>query len=166
MAYTAAAAGWHACPSSCGLLAGLKAAWRGLLLSLSPSASEGREQAADEVLMQQWIEGDDRAFDELFSRYAGRLYRLMRRSVHRDEEAHELVQQSFLQLHRARKDWQPGKPLRPWLITIALNLRRQHARSRSRRPEDATDFDERTLPTVAPHDPVRADRARRATARP
>ena len=137
---------------------------RGLILLAAPTGETARRDATDEELMQQWLGGDYRSFDELFSRYAGRLYHLMRRSVHRDEEAHELVQQSFLQLHRARNDWRPEKPLRPWLITIALNLRRQHARSRSRRPEDATDFDERTLPTVAPHDPVRADQARRVRA--
>jgi RNA polymerase sigma-70 factor (ECF subfamily) len=43
------------------------------------------------------------------------------------------VQQTFLQLHRARADFRPGSRLRPWLYTIALNLGRQHLRRLGRR---------------------------------
>src|SRR5690606_4504339 len=70
-------------------------------------------------------------------RFAPRLQRLLRRDVVRAEDAHDLVQQTFLQLHRARHEFRTGAKLRPWLFTIALNLKRQYyrtstARSRTR----------------------------------
>ena len=49
--------------------------------------------------------------------------------------AQDLVQQTFLQVHRARRDFRPGSALRPWLYTIAANLRRESRRRAARRPE-------------------------------
>ncbi len=77
------------------------------------------------------------AFDELFRRYAGRLGALMARGLRRPEEARDLLQQVFLQLHRHRADYQSDRPFRPWLYTIALNIKRQHLRYVGRRPESS-----------------------------
>jgi RNA polymerase sigma-70 factor (ECF subfamily) len=48
------------------------------------------------------------------------------------DDARDLLQQTFLHLHRSRNDFRPGAVLRPWLFTIAINLKRQHFR-KSRR---------------------------------
>jgi len=93
------------------------------------------EKHSDEALMVAYVGGDQAAFQELFSRYAPLLTGLMRSGMRGDEESRDLVQQTFLQLHRARRDYQPGQPLRPWLLTIAYNLKRDHWRRRGRRPE-------------------------------
>ena len=90
---------------------------------------------SDEELMAAYVGGDRSAFAELFRRYAPRIQRLMQRDLGGAEEAHDLVQQTFLQLHRARRDFRAGAKLRPWLFTIALNLKRQHFRRLGRRPE-------------------------------
>lgn len=89
--------------------------------------------------MAAYVRGDRAAFTELFARYAPRLQRLMQRDLGGAEVAHDLVQQTFLQLHRARNDFRPGAKLRPWLFTIALNLKRQHFRRRARRPQTSLD---------------------------
>jgi RNA polymerase sigma factor (sigma-70 family) len=92
-------------------------------------------ELSDEQLMQAYTGGDRRAFEELFSRYAPRITRLLRRDVAPTEDADDLVQQTFLQLHRARRDFRPGASVRPWLYTIAFNLKRQYFRRRGRKPE-------------------------------
>ena len=79
--------------------------------------------------------GDASAFDQLFDRYAPMLMRTMTRGLFRPEDARDLVQQVFLQLHRHRKDYQVGRPLRPWIFTIALNLKREYFRHQKTRPE-------------------------------
>lgn len=89
---------------------------------------------SDEELMARYQAGDTEAFQELYRRYAPRLNGLMRRSLFRKEEAADLVQQTFLHLHRARNDFRTGAKLRPWLFTIALNLKRKHFRTVKRRP--------------------------------
>jgi RNA polymerase sigma-70 factor (ECF subfamily) len=92
---------------------------------------------SDEALMQAYIGGDTVAFDELFRRYAPIVLRLMRRETRLASEAQDLVQQTFLQLHRARRDYDPSRPLRAWLFTIALNVRRGRMRQDLRHPEQA-----------------------------
>jgi RNA polymerase sigma-70 factor (ECF subfamily) len=92
-------------------------------------------QDSDESLMAAYRAGDQAAFRELFRRWAPRLQRLLQRDVARAEDASDLVQQTFLQLHRARNEFRADAKLRPWLYTIALNLKRQYYRRLGRRPE-------------------------------
>lgn len=106
--------------------------------------------ASDEELMAAHVRGEAAAFGELFRRYAPRLGRLLARDLGRGEDARDLVQQTFLQLHRARHDFRPGARLRPWLFTIALNLKRQHFRRQGRRPEAALHPDGDADEPVAP----------------
>ena len=103
---------------------------------------------SDEELMAAYVAGDHRAFSELFRRYAPMLLRLMLQRIGRRQEADDLVQQTFLQLHRSRHDFRAGAPLRPWLFTIALNLRFQHFRESGRRRE--TMLDVATIESVGP----------------
>jgi len=103
---------------------------------------------SDEELMVAYVAGDAGAFDELFARYAPILLRVMRQQLHSQEEANDLVQQTFLQLHRARHDFRTDAKLRPWLFTIALNLKREHLRRLKRRPETELTLDGKSDPKV------------------
>ena len=85
--------------------------------------------------MAAYVAGDQAAFRELFLRYSGVLLSLLGRHVAVRGEAADLVQQTFLQLHRARHDFDPTRRLRPWLVTIAMNLRREQMRRLARRPD-------------------------------
>lgn len=108
----------------------------------------------DEELMASYVSGNAAAFDELFARYAPLLLRVMGYMLWRKEDARDLVQETFMQLHRARRDWRVGAPLRPWLMTIALNLKREHFRKDKRRREDPQDGHGMTAPEpVAPPPP-------------
>lgn len=99
--------------------------------------------------MAAHVAGDRAAFARLFERWSPRLRQLFVRGGLRGDDANDLVQQSFLHLHRARADFRPGSALRPWLYTIALNLRRQFMRRLGRKPEH--EFDEAAVdpPEVA-----------------
>ena len=104
--------------------------------------------------MAAYIAGDAAAFRELFARYSPVLYRMMLRDLRRPEEARDLVQQTFLHLHRARNDFDGRLRFRPWIFTIALNLKREHFRRVRRRPEAPlgtlpVSYTHLTLPTKA-----------------
>src|SRR5262245_17392700 len=107
---------------------------------------------SDEDLMLAYAQGDDSAVREIFQRYAPVLGRLVQRQVGRQADAQDVVQQTFLQLHRARRDFRPDTRLRPWIMTIALNLARDLLRRRGRRPESV--MEEATLPVSAAVQPV------------
>lgn len=91
--------------------------------------------------MAAYVAGDLAAFRELFDRYAPFLMSMIAAQPATRNDVADLVQQTFLQLHRARHDFDPRYKLRPWLLTIALNLRRQEARRRYRRPEAPLELD-------------------------
>ncbi len=109
--------------------------------------------------MAAYVAGDVAAFHELFRRYAPILQRVLARGLRGREEADDLVQQTFLHLHRARLDFKPGAKVRPWLFTIALNLKREHFRRVKRRPEAPLELDGRGDPSVGPVGHSRADAA-------
>jgi len=104
----------------------------------------------DEELMTAYVAGDAGAFRELFERHSPVLLRVMRHQLRRPEDARDLVQQTFLQLHRSRNDFREGAQLRPWLFTIAMNLKREYFRRAGRRPESTLELDGRTDPSVGP----------------
>lgn len=89
--------------------------------------------------MAAHIRGDSEAFATLHGRWASRLRNLFVRGGLRGDDANDMVQQTFLHLHRARADFRVGAALRPWIYTIALNLRRQFLRRQGRKPEQALD---------------------------
>jgi RNA polymerase sigma-70 factor (ECF subfamily) len=94
----------------------------------------------DEELMLAYRAGDAAAFRELFGRFAPQLANALRRFGFGPDALRDLVQQTFLQMHRARHDFRDDAELRPWLMTIAFNLAREELRRHRRRPE--THFEE------------------------
>lgn len=105
----------------------------------------------DEELMQRYVaDGDRAAFEALFRRHGPRLRGFFLRSVGDATVAQDLVQQTFLHVHRARHDFQPGRPLKPWLYTIAVNVRRELYRRRGRKPETQLDPERHPTPSVQP----------------
>jgi RNA polymerase sigma-70 factor (ECF subfamily) len=84
----------------------------------------------DVRLMLAFGGGDDAAFDVLFERWAGRLLRFLERMVRDEAVAEELVQETFLRVHRARSRYVPDAKFSTWLYTIAANV----ARNELRRP--------------------------------
>lgn len=117
--------------------------------------------STDEDLMSAWVGGDPRAFREIFDRYAPRLLGMLRRGLHDEPAAQDLVQQTFLQLHRARADFRAGARFRPWLFTIALNLKREHFRRLSRRREEARDDFEQHVGSAPSGDHLAREQAAR-----
>jgi RNA polymerase sigma-70 factor (ECF subfamily) len=104
---------------------------------------------SDEQLMAAYVAGDAAAFRVIFERLAPLLMRAMLRELYVREEANDLVQQTFLQLHRARADFDPSQKLKPWVFTIAMNLKREYFRRKKRRPERSLEAESGLEPAVA-----------------
>ncbi len=81
--------------------------------------------------MAAYLKGDMSAFAELFRRYTPVLERLLWRSLR--DEVPDFVQQTFLHVHRARHTFAEGALFRPWVVSIAINLKHEHFRRMSRR---------------------------------
>ena len=105
------------------------------------------EERSDEELMRAYVDGDERAFEELFRRYAPIVLGMVRRALRDEDLAREITQHTFFRLHGARADFHQGSRVRPWLLTIAMNLVREHWRRLKRRPRADIDLDTRAAPT-------------------
>ena len=111
--------------------------------------------------MTAYVAGDEAAFRELFVRYGEVLLAMLRRRVGDDHAAQDLVQQTFLQFHRARYDFDAGCLVRPWLYTIAFNLARGLSRRKVHRKERALEIDPASDAPPVSQDLEAQERARR-----
>ncbi len=88
--------------------------------------------------MERYQHDDRQAFDELFRRHAQRVFGFLYRHTFDRARAEDLLQQTWLKVHRARASYRAGAPFAPWLYTIANNARRDAARGDSRSREELT----------------------------
>ncbi len=94
------------------------------------------EADADEALMVAFGAGDASAFDSLYERYRGPMYRFFARQL-RAEDAQEAHQDTWLRVIRARERYRPTSAFRSYLFTIAHNVLTDLWRRQARRPTDA-----------------------------
>ena len=87
-------------------------------------------QLSDEELMARAAAGSDRAFEELYRRYARRLKGFFFLQLGGDEElAADATHDVFLRAYEALSRYQEGRSVSTWLFTIAYNLCRNHYRN-------------------------------------
>ena len=78
-------------------------------------------ERSDEDLMEAWAAGSMQAFEVLYARYRGPLYRYILRQAGDDATANDLYQGSWEKIIRARKSYRPQAPFRAWMYRIAHN---------------------------------------------
>ena len=78
-------------------------------------------EISDNALFDQAFAGDQEAFEVLVSRYQHPLFRLIYRYVDDYHEAHDVLQQVWLQLYLSLPTLDPHVHMKPWLFTVARN---------------------------------------------
>ena len=86
----------------------------------------------DGVLARQALAGDQYAFEGLLMRYSTPLFNFISRFLGDYDQASDILQQVFIQLHTSLPTLRTDKPLKAWLFQVARNrcldeLRRKHA---------------------------------------
>lgn len=94
---------------------------------------------AEEELMRRYLAGDRAAFAALYGVLAPRVHGFFLRSFGATDVADDLLQTTFLKLHRARDTFRPGARVRPWVFGIAARVRADELRRRYRLPRSTTD---------------------------
>jgi RNA polymerase sigma-70 factor (ECF subfamily) len=127
--------------------------------------------ASDEQLMLAYAGGDAVAFETLYARHKGPLFRYVLRSVKGRGEAEELFQDVWMRAIEARARYTPQAKFTTWLYTIAHNRIVDHWRSRglavvSLDDEESPVAEPAAAPSAEPHRTVEArqDLARFAAA--
>ena len=104
----------------------------------------------------------DRAFERLYKRHVGDVYRYALAVMRNPADAEDVTQTTFLNAYRAyvEKGSRPEKP-QHWLIAIAHNVCRQRFRQSSRRPAEVS-FEDDIADTIGDDDTPTGDDIRRA----
>ena len=104
---------------------------------MAVSESSARRYALDpDVRLMLEVRNDSAAaFEELVTRYQGRLTNVLRHLTGGREQAEDLAQEVFLRVYRARKTYEPGAKFATWLFTIANHVASNARRNQSRRRE-------------------------------
>lgn len=112
-----------------------------------------------EELCNRLADDLDGSFPDLVVAVRDDLYSGLRR-LH-GPEAEDLAQEALIRAYRALSEYDAQRirtlRLRPWLWTIALNLGRNHARDRARRPQPVAFEDRHPVTDPEPADTVAWD---------
>jgi len=104
----------------------------------------------DAAAMQRLAAGDDRALDEVMTRWSPRLIAFLYRLTGNHATARDLSQECFVRLYGSRERYRAGHSFSAYLFQIAANLARNHARWKSRHPEAPIDSVGFAEPAVNP----------------
>ena len=85
------------------------------------------------ALMTSYQAGSLAAFEQLHTALAPPLHGYFRAHASAGTLAVDLVQDTFLELHRSRRTYQPGRPVRAWAFGIAHHVLLRHRDSERRR---------------------------------
>lgn len=77
--------------------------------------------SSDEDLLVRFCQGETEAFGILVRRYERELYGYLRRYLGDGALAEDVFQNTFLQLYVKSGQYEAGRPVRPWLYTIATH---------------------------------------------
>ncbi len=105
-----------------------------LSYAVGPMDRGGQSQAgeSDEALMMRYAAGDAGAFEALYRRHRGPLYRYLLRQTGSEAVAEELFQDIWLKVVKARARYEVRALFRTWLYRIAHNRLIDHYRRSAR----------------------------------
>ena len=128
---------------------------------------------SDEELVALATAGDLDSFNQLVSRWERPIYALAYRTLGREEDARDVVQEAFLRAFRALRGFRGQAKFSSWLYRITLNLCRDWVRRERRAPvvqlPEGVDpievADERVAPSESVEDLVARKQMSEAVAR-
>jgi RNA polymerase sigma-70 factor (ECF subfamily) len=114
-----------------------------------PSPSVAETQAVVQELVRRTLDGDDRAFAELFERYRQKIFRISFRFTRDYDDAMDLVQTTFIKVHRSLDSYRAESSFATWISRVATNcgidLTRQRKRQAKVNLDDAMELADEAL---------------------
>jgi RNA polymerase sigma-70 factor (ECF subfamily) len=91
--------------------------------------------AEEAALVRRCLRGNAEAVQALLDRFQPEVYGLCVRMLGHRHDAEDVTQEVFLRVFRSLRRWDSSRPLKPWVMGIAVNRCRTWLAQRSRRPE-------------------------------
>ncbi|MFK8015811.1 MAG: RNA polymerase sigma factor [Gammaproteobacteria bacterium] len=100
------------------------------------------DETPDRELMRQYGKGSEKAFEQLYARHKGPLYRFLKQRCFDAETADEIFQEVWTKVIRARTRYEPTARFTTWLYQLARNAWVDHVRHVNRRIRLVSDSDD------------------------
>jgi len=111
-----------------------------MMKATGTSMAEDLDQLPDEALLSRYREsGRTEDFEALIHRYENELFRYLSRYVGDKALAEDVFQNTFLQIHLKRGLYEEGRPVRPWIYSIATHQAVDALRKLGRHPTISLD---------------------------
>jgi RNA polymerase sigma-70 factor (ECF subfamily) len=111
-----------------------------------------------DTLMARYQAGDSAAVTALVEAVAPQLHRFFMAQSASRSDADDLLQETWLRIHRVRHTYRPGEPVLPWFYAIARRVRIDHYRRASRTTARERPLEEGSdLSATQPRDDPHAD---------
>ncbi len=116
-----------------------------------PAASPMSEVTnfSDVALLRQWKNGDIQGYNSLVKRYERPLLVFIFKTIRDDFDAKDVLQETFVRLHRSLDKLKEDKSLKSWLYTTANNLSIDYLRKRKPGKVTAMDHQDTTFQALA-----------------
>lgn len=105
----------------------------------------------DATLVRCCLRGEDEAIRRLVERFQAEVFGLCVRLLHHRHDAEDVTQEVLLRVFRGLRGFDSRRPLKPWIMGIAVNRCRTWLAQRARRPE-LVDYLQETLAGPAADD--------------
>jgi RNA polymerase sigma-70 factor, ECF subfamily len=135
--------------------------------SSAPARAEGvRDEPTDATLVADALAGHSAASRRIYERYAPAVAGRLRRILGRREDVEDVLQMTFLEVHRVLSRFDRARPLGPWIHGIAMRVTSTFLRARRRKWWQLTGVEAEALPeavsaTKSAEDQVIVDEAAR-----
>lgn len=111
--------------------------------SVDPGENALRQLTAH---MTAYQAGSLEAFEALYAALAPPVLAYLASLCRDRDRARDLLQETFLQLHRSRRTYRPELPVRPWVFTIARHVWLMDRRYHNRRPRSDQELTDVPVP--------------------
>lgn len=122
----------------------------------SEAIDEAADEAPDETLMLCYRDGDARAFETLYLRHKGPLFRYLHRQVGNRATSEELFQDVWMSVIRARERYEVRAKFTTWLYRMAHNRVIDFRRATTRSPTSSNPGSNESNPIDSIPDPTAA----------
>jgi RNA polymerase sigma-70 factor, ECF subfamily len=104
----------------------------------------------DPELAERCLSGDQSAIRQFVERFQGLVFAVCLRQLRHREDAEDVTQQALVRAVRHLRNWDQQRPLKPWVLTIAVNRCRTHQSSRSNQTRSFDPAIETPAPDIRP----------------
>ncbi len=108
-----------------------------------------RSESNLEVLMVRYQQGDFAAATAIVEAFSPQLYRFFAAQSHSRADADDLLQETWLRIHKVRHTYRTGEPALPWFYAIARYVRVDHYRKTIRSTAGARQLEERAVASAS-----------------